>query len=91
MGAYSPNDRRLYPFLFAFRNSVVLKSWLFLVTRTRVPRQLHESCLHVSYRVDAAEAEMVHERILEASGPIYKTLKSPELFPAVERFLIDSP
>jgi hypothetical protein len=75
-GAGSPNDRRMYPFLFAFRNSAVLKSWLFLATG-----QLHESCLHVFYRLDAAEAEMVHRKLLKTSGPIYKTLKTAVLFP----------
>ena len=73
-GAYSPNDRRR-PSLFAIRNSVVVKSWLFL------PGQLDESCLLVFYRLDAAEAEMVRGKIRKTGGPIYKTLKTAKLFP----------
>jgi hypothetical protein len=67
----------MYPSHIAVRNSAVLKSWLFLSTG-----QLYESCLHVFYRLDATEAEMVHRRIPETSGSIYKTLKTAELFPA---------
>ena len=63
-GAYSPIDRRMYPSLFAVRNSAVLKSWLFLANG-----QLDESCLHVFYRLDAAEAEMVHGKILRIQRP----------------------
>jgi hypothetical protein len=82
-GAYSPiDDRRRYPSLFAFRNSAVLKSWLFLSTG-----QLDKSRLHVFYRLDAAEAEMVHGKITETSGPIYKTQKTAKLFPAPKTFL----
>ena len=69
-GASSPNARRRYPSILAVRNSAVLKSWLFL------SGQLDESCLLVFYRMDAAEAEMVHGKILRHSGPIYKTLKT---------------
>ena len=72
--------------IFAVRNSAVLKSWLFLANG-----QLDESCLHVFYRLDAAEAEMVHGKILETSGPIYKTLKTAILFPVAGIFFIGSP
>jgi hypothetical protein len=48
--------------------------------------QLDESCLFVFYRLDAAEAEMVHRKILETCGPIYKTLKTARLFPDREDF-----
>ena len=61
----------MYPSHIVARNSAVLKSWLFLSTG-----QLDESCLHVFYRIDAAEAEMVHRKTLQTSGPIYKTLKT---------------
>ena len=47
--------------------------------------QLDESCLHVFYRLDAAEAEMVHGKILQICGPIYKTLKTAKLFPRSPR------
>ncbi len=57
-GASSPNDRRRYPFQFAVRNSAVLKSWFFLGNG-----QFDENCLHVFYRLDAAEAEMVHGKL----------------------------
>ena len=69
------------PSIFAVRNSAVLKSWLFLSNG-----QLDESCLHVFYRIDAAEAEMVHGKILQTSGPIYKTLKTAILFPTLQEF-----
>src|SRR5271157_4136327 len=79
--ASSPNDRRRCPSHFAVRNSAVVKSWLFLSTG-----QLDESCLHVFYRLDAAEAEMVHGKIRRDSGPFYRTLKTLVLFPAGEDF-----
>ena len=44
--------------------------------------QLDESGPHVFYRLDAAEAEMVHGKFLKISGTIYKTLKTAKLFPA---------
>jgi hypothetical protein len=47
-------------------------------------RQLDKSCLHLFYRLDAAEAEMVHRKILQTSGPIYKTLKTAKLFPRLQ-------
>jgi hypothetical protein len=90
-GAYSPIDRRRYPLLFAFRNSAVLKSWLFLATRTRVPCQLHESCLHVFYRLDAAEAEMVHRIILKTAALSIGCWKRPDYFPATANFVEWSP
>ena len=58
-GAYSPNDRRMYPFHIAVRNSVVLKSWFFLLSG-----QLDECCLGGFYRQDPAKPEMVHGEIL---------------------------
>jgi hypothetical protein len=58
-GAYSPIDRRMYPFHIAVRGSGAMKSWLFLLAG-----QLDESCLLVFYRLDAVEAEMVHGKIL---------------------------
>ena len=44
--------------------------------------QLDESRLRVLYRIDAAEAEMVHGKILRQSDPIYKTRETAKLFPA---------
>jgi hypothetical protein len=49
--------------------------------------QLDETCLLVFYRIDTAEAEMVHKKLLQTSGPIYKTLKPAKLFPAWKDFL----
>jgi hypothetical protein len=43
------------------------------------------------YRIDAAEAEMVHGKIPRNSGPIYKTLKTAVLFPAAGIFFVGSP
>ena len=84
-GAYSPNDRRR-PSLFAFCNSVVWKSWLFLS-----PGQPDEDRLHVFYRIDAAEAEMVHKKILQTIGPIYKSPETSILFPGCQSFLRQLP
>jgi len=75
--AYSPIDRRSSLSILAFRNSAVLKSWLFLANG-----QLDESRLLCIYRLDAAEAERVHGKILQTRFPTYKTLKSAKLFPS---------
>ena len=80
-GAYSPIDRRMYPFLFAFRNSAVLKSWLFLSMGSST-----RAVYLYSIVIDAAEAEMVHGKILKTSGPIEKTRKPAVLFPAAHFF-----
>jgi hypothetical protein len=64
-GAYSPNDRRMYPFHIAVRNSAVLKSLLFLSKVGSTSRS------GMFYRLDATEAEMVHGQILENCGPTY--------------------
>ena len=53
--------------------------------------QLDESYLPVFYRLDAAEAEMVHRKILETCGPIYKTLKTAILFPVAGILFVGSP
>ena len=78
---YSPIDRQMYPPILAFRDLAVLKSWLFLLNR-----QPDEDRLHVFYRIDAAAAEMVHGKIPEHGGPMYKTLKMAKLFPATTSF-----
>jgi hypothetical protein len=48
----------MYPSILALCNSAVWKSWLFLVQE-----RLDESRYQVFYRIDAAAAEMVHEKI----------------------------
>jgi hypothetical protein len=57
-GAYSPIDRRMYPSLFAVRDSAVSKSWLFLSHG-----QPDKGHLPLLYRIDAAKARTVHEKI----------------------------
>lgn len=75
---YSPIDRRTRPSLFALRDSAVSKSWLFLENG-----QPDEGCLLIFYRIDDAEAEMVHGK----SGkplhirPVDKIPVTAELFP----------
>jgi hypothetical protein len=48
----------MYPSIFAVRDWAVSKSWLFLDQG-----QPDEGRHHVFYRIDAPEAEMVHEKI----------------------------
>jgi hypothetical protein len=62
-GAYSPIDDRRRPSLFAFRNSAVLKSWLFL-----------DVCI---YRLDAAGSKMVHGKIQEPAAPCIRPGRQP--------------
>lgn len=75
---YSPIDRRTRPSLSAVRDSAVSKSWLFLENG-----QPDEGWLLLFYRIDDAEAEMVHGK----SGkpihirPVNKIPVTAELFP----------
>ena len=79
----APIDRRMYRSILAFRNSAVLKSWLFLFTG-----QLHESCLRVFYRLDVAKAEMVHGKIPRFQRPYIVDAESGRFIPGVVIFLV---
>ena len=81
-GWYSPIDRRMYPSIFAVRNSAVWKSWLFLCAK-----RLDESRHHVFYRIDAAAAAMVHQKIPDCDDPLNERFTPRQLFPALERSL----
>jgi hypothetical protein len=72
--------------ILAVRNCAVVKSWLFLVTRKRVPRQPDEGHHVCIYRLDAAGSEMVHEKNSKQGGPMYKTLEMAILFPVARIF-----
>jgi hypothetical protein len=79
--AYSPIDRRMYPSLFAVRDLAVLKAWLFLSHG-----QPDKGHLPLLYRIDAAKARTVHEKIPPGASVHTKTPKPLKLFPPLERF-----
>jgi len=76
-GAYSPIDRRMPPSILALCNLAVLKAWLFLSHG-----QPDKGRLPLLYRIDAAKARTVHEKIPRGASVHTKTPKPLKLFPA---------